>query len=329
MAHVTPPKLPTILVLGTGFVGSYLGVHLSSRPDLCVTHLVARKAFSDDIRLHGSLCARSQSSPLIRIPASDLHLHDSVAEFTRAVGSCDFVFVTVKRQAALRAYAELTAAGLIKKGVTVVPLMNGVRAGDEATDALPGCTVVEAMWPFNVIQDEDHVFVQASAGKVHLSDSSEGIRLAEIVSATGIDTITAHDISAVLYGKLLINLHNANSALMGLKLQEELASPIARAAWAGCLTEALRQLPNFLFMPIAHRFFSVDPRATSSMYEDLKRNRTTEIDYLQGEIVRLSNASGTSAPLCERILALVRQAEAKKEGLPNLTDEILDALELL
>lgn len=156
-------------------------------------------------------------------------------------------------------------------------------------------------------------------------------------------------------GKLLLNLHNAISALTGLPIQQELSTHSARKVWARCITETLEiyranginpvsflplipysilpyllSLPNFLFLRIATRLLSLDPRATSSMYEDLKRGRQTEIDYLQGEVVRLGKEVGIAAPVCERVVALVKEHEAKGEGVGNLTGEmILDALELI
>ena len=62
----------------------------------------------------------------------------------------------------------------------------------------------------------------------------------------------------------------------------------------------------------------IDPQARSSMWEDLQRGRRTEIDHLQGAIVRLAARYGASAPLSERIIALVRSAEAAKQGSPGL-----------
>jgi hypothetical protein len=58
-----------------------------------------------------------------------------------------------------------------------------------------------------------------------------------------------------------------------------------------------------------------------SMWEDFIRRRPTEVDHLQGAIVRLADRHGVEAPLSKRVLALVKQAEAAGAGPPSLTPE--------
>jgi 2-dehydropantoate 2-reductase len=66
---------------------------------------------------------------------------------------------------------------------------------------------------------------------------------------------------------------------------------------------------------------AIDSQARSSMWEDLHRHRPTEIGYLQGAILALAQKHGVSVPLTERIIGLVRQAEAAGVGSPALTPE--------
>jgi 2-dehydropantoate 2-reductase len=54
---------------------------------------------------------------------------------------------------------------------------------------------------------------------------------------------------------------------------------------------------------------AIDPLARSSMWEDLEAGRRTEVDWLNGEIVRLARTQGREAPVNTRLLALVRAAE--------------------
>jgi 2-dehydropantoate 2-reductase len=63
----------------------------------------------------------------------------------------------------------------------------------------------------------------------------------------------------------------------------------------------------------------IDPHARSSMWEDLSKGRPTEIDELNGEIVRLGAAHGVATPVNARIVALVRKAEAARAGSPGLS----------
>ena len=61
------------------------------------------------------------------------------------------------------------------------------------------------------------------------------------------------------------------------------------------------------------------------MAEDLQVRRRTEIDYLNGEVIRLAEAHGHPAPVNRRIAELVRQAEARQEGSPAIPSRRLAA----
>jgi 2-dehydropantoate 2-reductase len=54
------------------------------------------------------------------------------------------------------------------------------------------------------------------------------------------------------------------------------------------------------------------------MAQDLMQGRVTEVDVLQGEIQRLGQAHGVATPICDVVMQLIRQAEMKKAGLPNM-----------
>ncbi len=55
----------------------------------------------------------------------------------------------------------------------------------------------------------------------------------------------------------------------------------------------------------------IDDTARSSMAEDLERGREPEIDYLNGEIVRLGQKLGIATPANEAVIGEVRELFAK------------------
>ncbi|MES1161710.1 MAG: ketopantoate reductase C-terminal domain-containing protein, partial [Rhizobacter sp.] len=137
------------------------------------------------------------------------------------------------------------------------------------------------------------------------------------------------DLAAVQWGKLLLNLNNPVNALSGLPLRAQLMDRGYRLCLAALQTEALGvlraagiqpaqvgalppqrippllRLPTPLFRLIAARMLRIDPKARSSMADDLAQGRTTEIDALCGEVVRLAATRGLRAPLNARMVALV------------------------
>jgi 2-dehydropantoate 2-reductase len=54
------------------------------------------------------------------------------------------------------------------------------------------------------------------------------------------------------------------------------------------------------------------------MLDDLERGRVTEVDYLNGEIVRLAEKHGIPVPANRAIVALLKDAEAKHAGSPKI-----------
>jgi 2-dehydropantoate 2-reductase len=138
---------------------------------------------------------------------------------------------------------------------------------------------------------------------------------------------------ALAWGKLIINLNNAVSALSGRTLLEELKERDYRRVVAASQREALRLLrragirpakvgpvppsllpavlgsPDWLFNRLFLRGWKIDAKARSSMADDLAAGRRTEVDYLNGELVRLAERLGTDAPVNRAIVELVREAE--------------------
>ena len=52
------------------------------------------------------------------------------------------------------------------------------------------------------------------------------------------------------------------------------------------------------------------------MADDLVRGRPTEVDYLQGELVRLAARLGRKAPVNARLVQLVKAAEGGAPPIP-------------
>jgi 2-dehydropantoate 2-reductase len=157
------------------------------------------------------------------------------------------------------------------------------------------------------------------------------------------------NIDGVQWGKLLLNLNNALNALADLPLRRQLSSRPWRRLFADQLAEGLAairaegirpvaptpipaawmppllRLPDPIFEALLGRTMKIDPEARSSMWEDLKQGRRTEIDYLQGVITAIAERRGLQAPLSRRIVELIRRAEREAKGSPGLTPQQIRA----
>ena len=190
------------------------------------------------------------------------------------------------------------------------------------------------MVPFNVAYLGEGRFHKGVAGTLTAgrSPATEAIAAA-LGKQTGRLRI-ADDMDGVAWGKLLINLNNAVNALSGLSLLDQLSDRNFRRVVAASMTETLGVLkqagirpaklgplspallprlfaaPDLVFRNIILKRQRIDPRARSSMADDLAAGRRTEIDYLNGEVVVLARRLGRDAPVNEAICGLVRRAEA-------------------
>jgi 2-dehydropantoate 2-reductase len=74
------------------------------------------------------------------------------------------------------------------------------------------------------------------------------------------------------------------------------------------------ELPDAWFKRVASRLLAIDPLARSSMWEDLQAGRQTEVDAINGEVVRLAAAHGTQAPVNARLVTLMHDAENQRRS---------------
>jgi 2-dehydropantoate 2-reductase len=199
--------------------------------------------------------------------------------------------------------------------------------------------------PFNVAALGDGRFHRGTSGTIVID--AKAAALAGSLATPALPIETHADMRAVAWGKLLLNLNNALNALSGLPLREQLSSRAWRRLLAGCIDEALvaldaagiepaklgtvgprlipkvLRLPDLLFRVVASAQIRIDPKARSSMADDLAQRRATEIDQLQGRVVALAAEQGTAAPLNRAVLARIKRAEAKGEGSPRLSADDL------
>jgi 2-dehydropantoate 2-reductase len=78
----------------------------------------------------------------------------------------------------------------------------------------------------------------------------------------------------------------------------------------------LLRMPTPVFRVLASRMLRIDAQARSSMADDLRLGRVTEIDALCGEVCRLGVQHGRATPRNARMVELVERhrPEARPQG---------------
>lgn len=324
-----------ICIFGAGSIGCYVGGRLAAT-GTPVT-FIGRPRLAAELREHGLRLTDWQGADL-RVPAAAVRFETS-PEAAREAG---LVLVAVKSAGTDEAGRAL--AGVLKPGAIVVSFQNGLRNADVLRAQLPGRPVLTGLVEFNVLHRGSGRFHHGSEGGL-LVERHEGLgAFAPAFAAAGLPLRQHADMRGVQWAKLQLNLNNAINALAGIPLKEELA----QRAFRQCIALAQRELlglldaariaparlklppkliptllavPDFVFARLAGKMLAIDPLARSSMWEDLQAGRATEIDWLNGEVVKLAASLGRTAPVNGRLVALILEAE--KGGRRDWTGEAL------
>ena len=329
----------TIGVMGAGSIGCFVGGKLLAA-GARVT-LVGRERLQAEIAEHG-LTVKDFDRPGARTAPGDVSFTTDAGD----LAACDAVLVCVKSAQTAEVGAELD--GILRDDCVVASLQNGVGNAPVLRDALGSREVLAAIVGFNVVSRGEGLFHRAMSGSLMLeAPTSSPARTLIDVLRGALETEVRADLAPDQWTKLLVNLNNAVSALSGAPTRQLLLTPLYRRIIAAIIEEALRvlkaagirpaklrgvpvgimptvmRLPTPLVRLVTRAQMRVDPEARSSMWEDLTRRRKTEIDFLNGEIVRLAEKVGQDAPVNRRIVELVREAEAANEGPPNIAAERL------
>jgi len=311
-----------ITVAGAGSIGCYCGALLADAGHEVT--LLGRSRILDPIRAHG-LTVTDFAGMRRHLSADALVL----TEDPTSLSGAEAVIVTVKTG------ATADMADLISQntphGTPVLSWQNGLESARILRNALPDHDVRAGMVPFNVVPIEPATYHRATSGEIVIQNGPED--LGRRLNSARLPVIESDDIAAVQRGKLLINLNNALNALSGLTIREQLLSRRWRRLMADQFAEALSvlnaaghevasttplpvwmtphilRLPTPLFTRISARMLTSDPSARTSMAYDLQAGRPTEIDSLQGEVMRLGAKIGMPTPICARVADLIRAAD--------------------
>lgn len=316
-----------ICIYGAGSVGCYMGGRLLAAGS--EVSFVGRVRMRELLRNQGITLSRYDNRHW-QVPQGEIGVSTDGAIATDA----DLVLVTVKSVATSTVATEL--ASVLRSDTVVVSFQNGVGNADVLRAALPQNTVLEGMVPFNVVERGPGAFHQGTAGELEIRSAPALQPFVDEFRKAELPLKQHTDMLPVLWAKLLLNLNNAINALANRPLKEELAQRAYRICLGMAQKEALALLkqvnirpanltplpatwiphvlgvPDALFRQLGRAMLTIDPLARSSMSDDLAARRTTEVDWINGEVVRLAQNLGRMAPVNEQLCKLVREAEHRE-----------------
>ncbi|UAA39761.1 2-dehydropantoate 2-reductase [Paraneptunicella aestuarii] len=311
-----------VVIYGAGSIGCYIGAVLFKQG--VDVQLLGRQRLSDAVNQQGGVHISDYEGRDEFISSVPYQTNSAILQ------SADIVLVTLKCTA-MKEAAEVLAEHC-KPGCIVVCLQNGVGSEQVVMEQATQCRVYCGIVPFNVVQGEHACFHRATEGALHFPDIPEMNPIQQAYLSYGLPCELEPDMPAIIWGKLLLNLNNAINALSDLPLKTELSQRGYRLVLARCQEELLAvckarniklaqltavkphiipkilKLPDFLFRIIAQKMLAIDPKARSSMWEDLQAGRETEIDFLNGAVVTMAESVGMDAPVNRKITSLLKQS---------------------
>jgi 2-dehydropantoate 2-reductase len=294
-----------------------------------------------------TITARGEQLEVIR--ASGLRISGGWGDHTaRPIASAvletapELAFVCTKAQDAPHALRSNSRA---LQGVPVVVVQNGLDGVESARSLLPDSPVVGGIALYAVSFLEPGLIKVTAAGPTFVGTLDERWdRVAERVVATlgqAMPTRRVRDFRGAQWSKLIVNQVNAMPAITGMSAQETLRHPVLGSLVAAGMQEAVRigfasgvrfASLQGLSQPLL-RAFSIAPLALArvlprlmakrmgdtpnpgSTLQSIRRGQPTEIDFLNGAVVRAATAIGRDAPINRALTALVHRVEKNGDFL--------------
>lgn len=307
-----------IAVLGAGALGCALGGALAQAGNDVV--LINRnRAHVEAIRANGLRLHQPHGERSVAVRAET---------DCSALGPVDLVVVLVKSfhtAEAIRAATPLVGAGTV-----VLSLQNGLGHEDILADAVGRERVVAGKtYVGGVMLAPGHI-VSGTVGKETLIGELDGStsvrvqRIAACFAAAGLATTVSANIMGTVWDKLLINVATgAVSGITGLAY-----GPLYRIAEIEATAVAAVQEAMDVARASAVQLSYTDPRAAwtkaaaglpedfkTSMLQSLEKGSVTEIDFINGAVVRWGQRSGVPTPVNATLVACIKGIERARAAV--------------
>ena len=301
-----------IAVVGAGAMGSLFGGRLSQSGHQVLLYDINREhveTIQTDGLVIEDLASGTQETcrPIATTQAEDLRVAEILIIFVKSAAT----------EAVARQFSEITGVGTI-----AVTMQNGLgneailkkHFGEQRTAAGVTSQGATFIGPGRIRH--------AGRGPTHLCMSDRNNeKLEDFVDAlnqAGLDTELEENIEDLIWSKLIINVGiNAVTALTGLPNGRLLEFPDCKALMADLVAEAVavaeKRGVHLTYPDPLEMVYTVAEKTggnRSSMLQDFDRKRQSEINFINGAILREAEALGLEVPANRAVTRLVRIQDA-------------------
>jgi 2-dehydropantoate 2-reductase len=293
-----------IAVMGAGAVGSYYGFRLARAGHDVV--LIGRPPHVEALQRKGLRLEARDFDESVRVSASAAA---SAVAGARLVLFCVKSTDTESGAAAIQPYLGSDAV--------VLSLQNGVENADRLRALLPQEVIAAVVYIGVEMAGPGHVR-HHGRGELVIEPSQSSDEVARALIGAGVPTVISDNVRGALWAKLVLNCaYNALSAITQLPYGQLVKGAGITIAMGDIVDECVAvatadgvTLPDDVHGSV-RRLAETMAGQYSSTAQDLARGKRSEIDHLNGLIVRRGAALGIATPANRLLQALVKLIESK------------------
>jgi len=301
-----------ILMVGAGSVGGFFGAHLAkNNPN--VSFLLRPK----------TLAAVKQNGLTIRSAGGSFTVHPLAASDPRELPKPDLIILSVKAYDLDEVMAQLDP--VLTDQIVLLTLQNGVDTEDRLIARLKrDCVVGGVAFIYSKIAAPgviDHYKKGAVAiGELMGHKSPRLLAIAEIFKQAGIPCQLTDDVRKSKWEKMCWNcVFNPLTIIVDDKVAKTLEHPeMLRVIHQ--IVEEVAAVAASVKVPLPPDMAEKVVRWTreirdihTSMYDDWKAGRPTEIEYLNGYVAKVGREHGIPTPLNEALTAMIKTITEKEK----------------
>ncbi len=303
-----------IVVVGPGAIGTLLAAYLAKG--------------TDDVWLldKDSNRAKQLNESGIKVEgvSGSWQAKVKVSSESSEIGTSDFIIVCVKAYDTQKVLKPIES--LAGKDSLILTLQNGIGNIEIISEAFSPQIVAGGTTNMGATLQDIGRVRHAGLGETILGrldgKITIGLRqLREIFNKVGLVTRISRDIEGLLWSKLIINVGiNALTAITGLNngrlIEYEGTHKIMKDAVTEAVKVTKRKRIKLIFDDPLGKVESVceaTAKNVSSMLQDVLKEKKTEIDFINGVIIRQAQSLGISTPVNQVLYELVKTIESSYE----------------
>ncbi|WP_028225287.1 ketopantoate reductase family protein [Paraburkholderia ferrariae] len=299
-----------IAVMGAGTVGCYYGGMLARAGHDVV--LIGRAQHVEAIEREGLHLETQQFDERIGQP------HLTASTDPAAVEGAQLVLFCVKSTDTESAGASIGSH--LAADTLVLTLQNGVDNAERLRGAIAQEVAAAVVYVATEMAGPGHVR-HHGRGELVIEPSSQSAVVAQTLIDAGVPTQISANVRGALWAKLILNCaYNALSAIAQLPYGRLVQGEGVRASMHDIVAEciAVAQADGVSLPPdvdlAVRRIAETMPGQYSSTAQDMARGKRSEIDHLNGLVVRRGETLGVATPANRLLHTLVRLIEDKAGG---------------